>query len=259
MNKTMLKIAIIPVLLALPIIMLTTSKKVLAEGCATGGYTDEDRDGDGILNDGSDKCPDDCGENTPDGCPAATPDPVLPDEGDEDGDGVINGDEQCLGTSVEEGGNVDEYGCPVAAEDPSSMDTDGDKTSDANDPCPEDPLNMCKTGNVYNTDTTKDTTTASTGKTTLESPYGGETAAKNPAQIVAVILQALLGIVGACTLLMFIWGGLRMIFSEGNEEKITKSRSILVWATIGLAVIMVSYSILSYVFTIIQSSATGTI
>ena len=117
------------------------------------------------------------------------------------------------------------------------------------------------TATTFTTSTTKTTATTptvSTGKTTLESPYGSNYA-KDPKAVIAVVLQALLGIVGAATLLMFIWGGFRLIFSEGNEEKITKSKAILVWATVGLAVVMASYSILSYTFNIIQKAATGAI
>lgn len=170
-----------------------------------------------------------------------------------------------------------------------AADCDGDTIDDSADHCckdaanssiaPTDPAYGCPTGTspypasacsdpkvclatapiaTPTKTTTATTPTVSTGKTTLESPYGGSYA-KDPKAVIAVVLQALLGIVGAATLLMFIWGGFRLIFSEGNEEKITKSKAILVWATVGLAVVMASYSILSYAFTLIQKAATGAI
>lgn len=89
---------------------------------------------------------------------------------------------------------------------------------------------------------------------TLSNPFGSNTPSE-PIIIIARVIQALLGVVGAVTLLIFIWGGFQMIFSGGVEEKITKGRSTLVWAVIGLAIILASYSILDYTFTLFQNAA----
>lgn len=89
----------------------------------------------------------------------------------------------------------------------------------------------------------------------LAAPFGG---ADQPIFIIAAIIQALLGVVGAATLLVFIWGGFQMIFSGGQEEKITKGRSTLVWAVVGLAIILSSYSILQYTFNVLSSAAGAT-
>lgn len=145
-------------------------------------------------------------------------------------------------------------GCP-------DDDGDGITEADGEDPCPGDVENNCKVSTPATTTktTTPPTTQAvTTGQTTLQSPYGDKYVT-DPKYVVAVILQTVLGIVGAATLLMFVWGGLRLIFSEGNEDAIEKSRSILVWTTIGLAVILSSYSILSYTFRVIQKAASGAI
>lgn len=93
---------------------------------------------------------------------------------------------------------------------------------------------------------------ASTSPTQLMPPFGSASA--DPTAIVGTIIQAMLGIVGAATLFVFIWAGFRLIFSDGNEEKITKSRETLVWAVIGLALILASYSILQYTFTVLQTA-----
>lgn len=149
--------------------------------------------------------------------------PAQAAAGDADGDGVADTADKCSATPT--GTTVDANGCSAAQ-------------------------NTAKTATATST-----TPTVTTGQTTLQPPYG--TYATEPKYIVATVLQALLGVVGAATLLMFIWGGFRLIFSEGNEEKITKSKAILVWATIGLAIVMASYSILSYTFNLIQKAATG--
>ena len=92
----------------------------------------------------------------------------------------------------------------------------------------------------------------------LQSPFTGHVPA-DPSYIVAAIIQALLGVVGAVTLLIFIWGGMKMIFSGGNEEKIKKGRDTLLWAAIGLAIILSSYSILQYVFTLLRKASIGSL
>lgn len=91
-------------------------------------------------------------------------------------------------------------------------------------------------------------------ETSLQPPFGEPT---EPTYIVATIIQALLGVVGACTMLVFIWGGFQMIFAGGNEERIKKGRTTLMWAVIGLAIILSSYAILQYVFSVFQTATTG--
>ena len=90
----------------------------------------------------------------------------------------------------------------------------------------------------------------------LEPPFGEPDTQQEPVLIVATVIQALLGLVGAATLLVFIWGGFKIIFSGGVEEKINKGRATLLWATIGLAIILSSYAILQYTFNIFKTATT---
>ena len=89
----------------------------------------------------------------------------------------------------------------------------------------------------------------------LAAPFGATP--NEPTYIVAAVIQALLGVVGSVTLLIFIWGGFKLIFSGGNEEKIKKGRSTLMWAVIGLAIILSSYSILQYTFNLLTAASGG--
>lgn len=95
---------------------------------------------------------------------------------------------------------------------------------------------------------------------TLQPPFGTAETVGNqePVYIVAAIIQVLLGVVGAATLLIFIWGGFKIIFSNGNEEKVTKGKTTLLWAVIGLAVVLSSYAILQYTFAILKNTTTVT-
>jgi len=79
-------------------------------------------------------------------------------------------------------------------------------------------------------------------------------AESNPVKIVAYVIRAMLGVLGAITLLMFIYGGFMLVFSGGNEEQLKKGRGTLVWAIIGMAIVLSSYSILSYLFKILATS-----
>ncbi|MBU4421767.1 pilin [Patescibacteria group bacterium] len=69
----------------------------------------------------------------------------------------------------------------------------------------------------------------------------------DPALLLGGIIKAALGIVGSIALLMFLYGGFLWLTSTGNEQKITKGKSVLVWAVIGLAVIFMSYAAVNFV------------
>lgn len=66
--------------------------------------------------------------------------------------------------------------------------------------------------------------------------------------LVNSIVKAILGIVGALALLMFVYGGVLWLTSLGNKERIKKGQDVLTWATIGLLIIFSSYAILTVVF-----------
>ncbi len=91
----------------------------------------------------------------------------------------------------------------------------------------------------------------------LNPPFGTADSQVEPIIIIAVILQVLLGLVGAGALLMFVWGGFHMIFSGGNSERVEKGKQTLVWAVIGMAVILSSYAVLGFVFNIFQTASSG--
>jgi len=58
--------------------------------------------------------------------------------------------------------------------------------------------------------------------------------------------QFFLGIVGSLALLMFIYGGLWMIISQGNSQEIEKAKTILKNAVIGLVIVFTSWSIINF-------------
>lgn len=67
-------------------------------------------------------------------------------------------------------------------------------------------------------------------------------------QLINRVIIAILGIVGALALLMFVWGGLLWMTSAGNADQVKKGRETLVWASIGLLIIFASYTLVTTIF-----------
>ncbi len=78
-------------------------------------------------------------------------------------------------------------------------------------------------------------------KCLLENPIG----ATEVPDIIRIVITAALGLIGAFTLIMFIWGGSTWLFSAGNPEKVSAGTQTMVWAVIGVLVVFVSYLWLS--------------
>lgn len=69
----------------------------------------------------------------------------------------------------------------------------------------------------------------------------------DPNVVIGRIIKAILGLVGAVALLMFIVGGLTWMTAAGSKEKIEKGKNIIVWAILGLVVIFASYMLVDLV------------
>lgn len=67
------------------------------------------------------------------------------------------------------------------------------------------------------------------------------------APIIGIIIKAAMGIMGALVLLMLVWGGFQWLTSAGNPEKVKKGSQTMIWAVIGLFLVLSSYLILDAV------------
>lgn len=65
--------------------------------------------------------------------------------------------------------------------------------------------------------------------------------------IVGDAVRIALGVVGAIALALFVYGGFVWMSAGGNSARVGKGREILVWASIGLIVIFLSYAILQFI------------
>ncbi len=95
------------------------------------------------------------------------------------------------------------------------------------------------------TTTSSSSTAASSVDLSSLSPVGNAT----PAEIIGRVIKAILGVVGALALFMFVYGGLLMLTSAGSPEKVKKGKDVLVWAIIGLGVIFGSFYLVDFAIT----------
>ena len=61
------------------------------------------------------------------------------------------------------------------------------------------------------------------------------------------VIRGLLGFAGVGALLFFIWGGIVILTSGGNSEKVKQGRDAILWAAVGLVVAFSSYIVLNFV------------
>lgn len=62
-------------------------------------------------------------------------------------------------------------------------------------------------------------------------------------EIVPQIIKIFLALAGTVSFGVFVYAGIMLIISQGNEEEITKFKNILIWSIVGLAFITVSYAL----------------
>lgn len=73
-------------------------------------------------------------------------------------------------------------------------------------------------------------------------PLGGVTLQ----QVIGRVIQLLLGFLGSISLLMFVYGGFIWMTAAGNDEKIKKAKSIIVYSALGLIIAFSSFAILRF-------------
>ena len=94
--------------------------------------------------------------------------------------------------------------------------------------------------------------TCEEGKICLKNPLGNRTSAT---EIIGVLIRGAMGIMGSITLLMLVWGGFQWLTSAGNTEKVEKGTSTMVWAVVGVIIVLSSYILVS---TLTNFLSTGT-
>jgi len=70
----------------------------------------------------------------------------------------------------------------------------------------------------------------------------------NVIELMLRVMQIALAVVDIFALFMFILGGFEFLISAGNPTMIKKAKDTLIWATLGILVITLSYTILKFIF-----------
>ncbi len=82
---------------------------------------------------------------------------------------------------------------------------------------------------------------------TLTDPLKLNASGQEVQVLIGRVIQAILGLVGSIALLMFVYGGFMWMTAAGNEERVKKGKDVLVWASLGLAVIFASYIMVYFI------------
>jgi len=73
-------------------------------------------------------------------------------------------------------------------------------------------------------------------------------------EIVVNVLQSVLGFTSIVALIIVVYGGIVWLTAAGNQEKVDHGKKILIWAIIGLLVLMAAWSIVTFIMATIQSA-----
>jgi hypothetical protein len=90
-----------------------------------------------------------------------------------------------------------------------------------------------------------------TSSPSLPNPLGKDA---NLLKVLLRIMQVALAAVDIFALFMFILGGFQFLISAGNPAIIKRAKDTLVWATIGILVITLSYSLMKFIFEAVQKA-----
>lgn len=80
---------------------------------------------------------------------------------------------------------------------------------------------------------------------------------EDPRVIAGRLIQVALGLIGIIVVVLIIWAGFRWMTSAGREDEITAAKKTLTAAVIGLLIILMAYSITTFVIGELFNATTG--
>ena len=69
------------------------------------------------------------------------------------------------------------------------------------------------------------------------------------------IVNILLFIIGAISVIMLIWGGIRYTTSAGNSASVTSAKNTIMYAIIGLVIAVLAYAVVNWVLVSLSPTA----
>jgi hypothetical protein len=98
---------------------------------------------------------------------------------------------------------------------------------------------------------------ATSYRTSLDALGGSLGLKGNPNAFIGNIIIGILSLIGVITLVLIIYAGFLWLTSQGDATKVTKAKSIMIYAFIGLLIILASYVIVNFVIFDIFLSSTA--
>lgn len=74
------------------------------------------------------------------------------------------------------------------------------------------------------------------------------------AQLIGNLVQVALTVAGGVAIVMIMVGAFQYLTAYGNEEKATKGRTTLMWAIIGVVVIILAKVIVSWIWNLVAAN-----
>ena len=71
---------------------------------------------------------------------------------------------------------------------------------------------------------------------------------KSPVDFINRAIRILMAFIGSISLVLYIWSGFLWMTASGNAEQVTKAKSIMVWTTLGVGMMLASYVLASFLF-----------
>lgn len=65
--------------------------------------------------------------------------------------------------------------------------------------------------------------------------------------LITQVIKYIFGIIAVLATFMFIWGGILMLTSAGNAQRVKQAKDTLTYAAIGIVVILLSWSAIVFV------------
>jgi hypothetical protein len=78
---------------------------------------------------------------------------------------------------------------------------------------------------------------------------GNSSSSTDPADIIKLVVNILLFIIGAVSVIMIILGGIRYTISQGDSGKVATAKNTILYAIVGLGVALFAYAIVNFVLT----------
>jgi hypothetical protein len=83
----------------------------------------------------------------------------------------------------------------------------------------------------------------------LKAAGGGQKSQMSLGDSIKLIINVLLFLIGAASVIMIILGGIRYVVSGGDSTQITGAKNTIMYAVIGLVVALLAYAIVNFVVT----------